>query len=91
MDIKGPKLHTIGEAHILSSMDLTNENSFESPMAISPVMEQVKNTGGKVNISLKENSLMVVKFKTKKVISVFRTLYKESNNYIYFAKIELKK
>ena len=62
LDIKGPKLHTIGEAHILSSMDLTNENSFESPMAISPVMEQVKNTGGKVNISLKENSLMVVMF-----------------------------
>jgi len=65
LNFNGANLASNGEAQILSSNDLTKENSFELPMAISPVVEQIKNSKGKGSISLKKNSLTVIKFKTK--------------------------
>lgn len=65
LSINGSKLDSNGEAHILSSTNLTKENSFDSPMAISPRIELVKISKGKVHIELKKNSLTVIKFKIK--------------------------
>ena len=63
--INGVRLSSKGEAHVLSSNDLTAENSFESPKAISPVTEMVNMARGKVKVSLKKNSLTVLNFKMK--------------------------
>ena len=65
LNINGANVASKGEAHILSSIDLTKENSFDAPKAISPVVEDMKISKGKVNMSLKQNSLTVLKFKTK--------------------------
>ena len=65
VNIAGVKVASKGEAYILSSANLTDENSFNAPKAISPLQEEVKIAKGILRLSLKENSLSVIKLRLK--------------------------
>tara|TARA_R110002050_G_scaffold48356_3_gene112490 strand:+ start:51219 stop:53204 length:1986 start_codon:yes stop_codon:yes gene_type:complete len=65
INIAGVKVASKGEAYILSSNNLTDENSFNAPKAISPFQEEIKIVKGIVRLSLKENSLSVIKLRLK--------------------------
>jgi alpha-N-arabinofuranosidase len=60
--IKGVKINNMGETEILTSANLSDENSFNNPKEISPFVNEIRGSKGKVIIKLKKNSLTEVKF-----------------------------
>ena len=54
-----------GVIEILTSNNLSDENSFISPMKISPITEAISISKNKIKVSLKKNSLSVVRVKIK--------------------------
>ena len=63
--IDGIRLNSKGEAEVLTSASLNDENSFDAPKAVSPKTEDIKLSGGTLKMSLAKNSLTVVRLKTK--------------------------
>ena len=54
-----------GVIEILTSNNLSDENSFIAPMKISPITEPISISKNKIKVSLKKNSLSVVRVKIK--------------------------
>lgn len=62
LNFKSIHLVSEGEAIILTSEYLADENSFDAPKKVSPFKEIIEMNKGKVNLNLKENSLTIIKF-----------------------------
>lgn len=65
LTINGVKLASKGEILVLTSANPTDENSFESPKAISPIKEEIRVSRDEVKLKLSKNSLTVLKLKMK--------------------------
>ena len=65
LDLGSGEVGSSGEAHILYDVNLEDTNTFENPVKISPIVEPVEASGGQIKLSLKQNSLTVLKLKIK--------------------------
>lgn len=63
VDLKGSKLASKGAVTTLTSANLDDVNSFESPKKISPTESEIKLKGDKVQMSLPAYSVTVLKLK----------------------------
>jgi alpha-N-arabinofuranosidase len=65
IDLKGSKLESKGTVITLASPNLTDENSFSTPVKISPTTSDYKLKGDKAQMSLPAYSVTVLKLKMK--------------------------
>ena len=65
--LKGASVESQGTIMTLQSDDLSKENSFESPKAISPKSNAFKTSGRNIEIVLQPNSMNVIKVRIKSV------------------------
>jgi alpha-N-arabinofuranosidase len=65
IDVKGAKLDTKGTAIILKGDEVNDENSFESPMKISPKEREFKLKGSQIQYDFPAYSVTVLKIKMK--------------------------
>lgn len=63
IDLKGSKFQSKGKVTTLTSTNLDDVNSFETPKKISPIESEIKCKGDKVPMSLPAHSVTVLKLK----------------------------